>query len=429
MSESVSSSTNNKYFGVQNGKFCFCGNDFSTKPHYIRVDDFQCTALNAGKNLYYGNVLRNAIYVNRDYKGAVKAISFPPSPSTVSPISTLIPTNAPNDIIPSTAAPTVPPTTAALLAGQFRVNSSQYIGCFADDISRDLPTYFAGWDSVSSLEGCQRLCYGFKFFAVQNGQYCYCGNDFNTKPRYLRTDDSECASKNNGRSLYYGDYYRNAVYKNRDNKSIIKTVSVLSLPIISSSQFIGCYQTNYYGYLALIYEFASSVGQCQNICVGYSYFGFQSNAVCFCSNSISVGAVNSIVNSNECLAYNYGRNLWWGGYNRIAIYANLVAPPITNDPTTSAPTTSAPTSTSAPTFVAPTQVHTTSAPTTTYCEAGNYLKGSSCLPCPAGSYSSTNNSFICTLCPVETYQDLDGQTSCIMCSGVDVEGSAFGRGC
>ena len=42
------------------------------------------------------------------------------------------------------------------------VTLQQYIGCFVDDAARDLPTIWAGWDSITSIDGCQRLCYGYK---------------------------------------------------------------------------------------------------------------------------------------------------------------------------------------------------------------------------------------------------------------------------
>ena len=75
------------------------------------------------------------------------------------------------------------------------------------------------------------------------------------------------------------------------------------------------------------------------------------------------------------------------------------------------------------------------------CDAGYAPDGDSCLPCPAGYYSSIDSetctpcvpgtftakegSPSCTNCPEGTYQSEDGQTSCTNCVAVYRIGSRW----
>ena len=50
-----------------------------------------------------------------------------------------------------------------------------------------------------------------------------------------------------------------------------------------------------------------------------------------------------------------------------------------------------------------------------YCPAGYKLDGDTCSPCPAGTYSTANDSSTCTPCPCGTYNNQEAQTSCYPC--------------
>ena len=166
------------FFSVQYGGQCFCNNAYATSIQYIKVADSECEGMNNGRELYWGNSWRNAIYRH---------------------------INAPNAInIPVTAAPTSAPV---------HVQDSQFIGCYNDDDNRDLKNYVG--DISSNVGECLTKCASakYKYFSVQNGGQCFCDNAYATAPQYTKVADSDCAAMNNGRSLYWGNSWRNAIYK------------------------------------------------------------------------------------------------------------------------------------------------------------------------------------------------------------------------
>jgi hypothetical protein len=95
----------------------------------------------------------------------------------------------------------------AIAIGCASAENATYIGCYADTSSvhtRDLPVFYcsngvdpsASWDcafddrlptqgqrgyagySAMTVQYCSSMCKGFKFFGLQNGGECYCGNDY-----------------------------------------------------------------------------------------------------------------------------------------------------------------------------------------------------------------------------------------------------------
>ena len=84
----------------------------------------------------------------------------------------------------------------------------QYLGCYVDDNTRDIaPT--ATETTIKTPAGCQDVCKGFSYFALQNGN-CYCGNKYATQSRYYKVDDSECGELVSGSRM--GKLLRNAVF-------------------------------------------------------------------------------------------------------------------------------------------------------------------------------------------------------------------------
>merc|ERR1712136_113936 len=70
----------------------------------------------------------------------------------------------------------------------------QYVGCFKDSKhNRDLGDGIL--TSSNSLEFCSDRCTrkGYKYFGVQYGNNCWCGNSYNRNPvTHARVPDSEC---------------------------------------------------------------------------------------------------------------------------------------------------------------------------------------------------------------------------------------------
>jgi len=141
-----------KYFALQNGGWCVCGNKYGTKPKYKKVGNNQC---GRGPNRKGGR-WRNAVYLTN--------------------------------------------------TGSFKIGTPKYIGCFMDDKYRDLNKgpHKYGYTYLT----CQYACLKFKYFALQNGGWCVCGDRYHTKPKYKKVGNNQC-----GRGPHRkGRGWRNAVY-------------------------------------------------------------------------------------------------------------------------------------------------------------------------------------------------------------------------
>jgi hypothetical protein len=49
------------------------------------------------------------------------------------------------------------------------------------------------------------------------------------------------------------------------------------------------------------------------------------------------------------------------------------------------------------------------------CQAGSYIDGGNCVPCPAGYFTDTKDQFACTPCPAGFFNNITGSTSCERC--------------
>ena len=79
-----------------------------------------------------------------------------------------------------------------------------YIGCYTDDHDRDLQEgpMERGYGQVS----CNNACKDYKYFALQDNDWCVCGDAYATETKYVKKPDAECGP--NGR----GAEWRNSIY-------------------------------------------------------------------------------------------------------------------------------------------------------------------------------------------------------------------------
>jgi glucan endo-1,3-alpha-glucosidase len=157
---------NAKYFGLQNGRSCFCSNSYG---RYGQAPPNECSAACWGnKAEMCGGMWRNSVY--RMGGGTV-----------------------------------VPPSS--------RVSSSTgYIGCFIDAGDRDMRDQQADDNAMSTVvcaEHCRKR--NAKYFGLQNGRSCFCGDSFG---RYGQAPPSECSTACWGnKAEMCGGMWRNSVYK------------------------------------------------------------------------------------------------------------------------------------------------------------------------------------------------------------------------
>lgn len=85
-----------------------------------------------------------------------------------------------------------------------------FVGCFVDNIYRDLPNQIIG---VTSKEQCYNECSAFRYFSVQGGKLggCFCGHSFNTRSAYIQVPVEDCKAGKDFRNAVYGVHPDTAV--------------------------------------------------------------------------------------------------------------------------------------------------------------------------------------------------------------------------
>jgi len=90
-----------------------------------------------------------------------------------------------------------------------------YIGCYRDDRERDMEKRV---HDNSTVDQCRVECarQKYKYFSVQYGKQCFCGNNYATKDIYKKLEDSACKRK--GYPVGHGGAWANSVYKTECNE-------------------------------------------------------------------------------------------------------------------------------------------------------------------------------------------------------------------
>merc|ERR1739848_870846 len=106
---------------------------------------------------------------------------------------------------------------------------------------------------------CRQACPQYKYFALQNGGWCTCDDDFSTPSDiYTQVDDTEC----NKGGVGQGGAWRNAVYSNTDI-------------------YLGCYiddGTRDFKFGPKQYGYTPAT--CRQACPQYKYFALQNGGWC-----------------------------------------------------------------------------------------------------------------------------------------------------
>ncbi|HZS39580.1 MAG TPA: WSC domain-containing protein [Polyangia bacterium] len=154
---------NARYFGVQYGNQCFCGNRYG---RYGQATDADCNMRCSGNQAQLcGGNWRNSVY---QHAGPPSVPPQPPGPARAA-----------------------------------------YVGCFVDQDDRDLPDAFM--DGNMSVERCAEHCRNERYFGVQYGNQCFCGNRYG---RYGQAADGDCNMRCSGNQAQLcGGNWRNSVYQ------------------------------------------------------------------------------------------------------------------------------------------------------------------------------------------------------------------------
>lgn len=218
----------------------------------------------------------------------------------------------------------------ALLLVTEVASARQYIGCYVDKSTRDLPSAFISRGAMN-VGQCVAHCRtnGFRFAGLQFSNQCFCGNSYG---RYGRVPDQQCRMGCAGnRRQKCGSSWRNSVYR---------VGGPLKPPINTRAGYLGCFKDTSQRDLpsAFVSRGTMNVGQCKSHCQkgGFRFAGVQYGRQCFCGNTHGrYGRVPEHKCNMRCAG---NRNQTCGGSWHNNIYRiGRAAPPPPPPPPPSAP--------------------------------------------------------------------------------------------
>ena len=86
----------------------------------------------------------------------------------------------------------------------------RYLGCYRDQWNRDLPVRKRDV-YVNAKDTCATLCKDYRYFGLQSGTECFCGDTFG---KYGKSVESKCnRSCKDDKTQICGGWWRNSVYQ------------------------------------------------------------------------------------------------------------------------------------------------------------------------------------------------------------------------
>merc|ERR1711881_391681 len=174
----VASCAGFKYAGMEYGRECWCADEFGTGS--VLVPNADCSMTCAGDQYEYcgaGNRLQ--VYQKAGTGSASTSSSRsvsttkPASSTSIAASSTSKPASSSTKTSTSSATPQVTP------AIKPTVGAYSYNGCQTEATGvRALTGGFFFNETAMTLEMCASNCAGFKYWGVEYGAECYCGNEF-----------------------------------------------------------------------------------------------------------------------------------------------------------------------------------------------------------------------------------------------------------
>jgi len=293
--------SNYDYFALQNGGWCVCGNEYSTEAQYSQVGDGECGAVCAGEgdlspDRYCGAGWRNAVYGVKDDEAA--AVADPHMQATGGSHQDLCCHKG--NCAPCSAALTQASSQKHVLQLE-STGPMDYVGCFKDDGNRDLQEGPRNYGYTS--ESCKQACSNYDYFALQNGGWCVCGNEYSTEAKYSQVGDGDCGAVCAGEagmspSRFCGGAWRNAIYGTKDPEPAAPPPAAPAAPAM---KYIGCFKDDGNRDLQegpMNYGYTSE--SCKQACSNYDYFALQNGGWCVCGNEYSTEAQYSQVGDGEC---------------------------------------------------------------------------------------------------------------------------------
>ena len=88
--------------------------------------------------------------------------------------------------------------------------SLEYVGCYKDAATRAMVGLHTIDQHLNNLGHCADTCVGYQYLGLQNGNECFCGNEYDT---HGSADESDCDKECTGdRTTMCGGAWRSSVY-------------------------------------------------------------------------------------------------------------------------------------------------------------------------------------------------------------------------
>ncbi|PSN71804.1 heme peroxidase [Corynespora cassiicola Philippines] len=370
-----------KYFGVEYGRECYCGETLSEGA--VQQSESDCNMLCAGNSTQFcgagsrlnlfeklaassstptptptptpsssvvsssssGFVTSTTVQQSSSTPGSSSSSSAPVSSSTSSSTPTPTPssTSTPQPSSSSTSetpSPTPSPdvTSSSVASSSTPSPSSSttsstptptptgpsfpgynYTGCITDRVdSRSLTAKSQAVDT-NSWATCAQFCDGYQYFGVEYGRECYCGDRLLSDPE--TRPDSECTMTCSGNSTQVcGDAGRLTVFKS------LTVITPPGNPMITGYNYTGCY-TDSVSARVLTDNFlfdgsAMTISKCAEFCNGSKYFGTEYGSECYCGAQFSA-ATQSVAQSDCSFVCSGDRTEFCGAGDRLTLYEKL----------------------------------------------------------------------------------------------------------
>ncbi|KKA29461.1 hypothetical protein TD95_003109 [Thielaviopsis punctulata] len=334
-----------KFFGTEYSKECYCGDELAGSSTEAEISE--CSMLCAGSPVEYcGGPSRLELYTLSPVITGV-ATSVPLSSASVLSSSILLESS--NTLVSTFVSMTSLPSSSAHMtfATSSAVDSSTVSSPFssmstvsssptsATATLQNHPTISPDWTFVGcktegdnvralsskstsssnmTLDTCAAFCSEFTYFGTEYGAECYCGFSLAASSQNASLTDCSMTCSGDG-TQYCGAGNRLTVYK-----------SPVSAPVMPSKignfTLVGC-QTEANGTRALSAKATSGSSMtnelCAEFCSGYSMFGTEYGAECYCGNEVGRGS--AAVDEGECNMQCTGSYAeYCGAGNRLSLY-------------------------------------------------------------------------------------------------------------
>lgn len=200
------------------------------------------------------------------------------------------------------------------------VGDFEYVGCFTDKTDDRALRGTVTYDSAMTLEKCASACTSYTFFGVEFGTQCYCG--VNLEESAVEVPQAECAMRCGGDyNNVCGDADRLNVFASTDCKE-----DPVNLSIVAGFTYQSCWTDDAAARSLTGNEYRSddmTVESCAAFCQGFKYFGVEYSRECYCGNELGGEAAPDAQCSEICAG---DSSQWCGAAGRLNLYVTAAAP-------------------------------------------------------------------------------------------------------